>query len=92
MSALIERQHMKIFDECRRDKVPPMRMRGTAMQKQERPFALASIVDTIQREPIGDEAMRLHFFTGLSQYSSSSRSNLPRTYDIFESRPFHATI
>src|ERR1039458_4976360 len=66
MPALIERQHVKIADEGRRDKVPPMRVGGTAMQKQDRRLALASVIKTIQREPVGYETMRLHRSTGIS--------------------------
>jgi hypothetical protein len=43
-----------------------MRMRGTAMQKQDRRLALASVIKAIQREPVGYETMRLHRSTGIS--------------------------
>src|SRR5208283_2647987 len=66
MPPLIEREHVKIGDERRRDKVPPMRVRGTAMQKQDRRLALASVIEAIQREPVGYEAMRLHRSPGFS--------------------------
>jgi hypothetical protein len=62
VSALIEREYMKIRGERRRDEVPPVRMRRAAMQEQQRPFALAAVVEAIQREAVGDEAMGFNFF------------------------------
>ena len=67
MPALVERQHVKIADECRRDEVPPMRVRGAAVQKQHRPLAFATVVKAVQREPVGCEAM---LFIGRCEFSS----------------------
>jgi hypothetical protein len=90
MPTLIECQYVKIFDERRRDKVPPMRVRRSAMQEQERPLALAAVVKTIQREPVGGEAMRPHRALAIS--SLISKPTPPSHDDTFESRAFHATI
>src|SRR5580692_865836 len=77
MSALVERQYMKIPGERRRDEVPPMRVRGAAMQEQQRAFALAAVVEAIQRETVCDEAMGFHFFSFHQSAATSPLTLLP---------------
>jgi hypothetical protein len=103
MPALIERQYVKIVDERRCNKIPPMRMRRSAVDEQERALAVAAVVKAIQRETVGDEAMRFHFFNFFTfLLTASSLSPNPSPFwrgepedwghDTFASWPFHATI
>src|SRR3981081_387614 len=60
MPALIESEHMNICAECRRDKIPPMRMRGTAMNEQQRTLALAAVIEAVKRQSVRFETMLFH--------------------------------
>src|SRR6266852_64989 len=60
MPALIECEHMKIHAECGRDKIPPMRVRGTAMNEQDRTLTVAAVIKAVKRETVGFETMLFH--------------------------------
>jgi tetratricopeptide (TPR) repeat protein len=60
VAALVQRQDMEAGDKRGRDKIPPMRMRGTAVHEQHRRFPFAAIVEAVENQSVGLEASLLH--------------------------------
>jgi hypothetical protein len=51
---------VKIGAECGRDKIPPVGVRGTAMNEQDRTLTLAAVIKTTERESVSFETMLFH--------------------------------
>src|SRR5262249_7347826 len=73
VTAQIQRERMKAIDEVRRNEVPPMTVRGAAVNEQDRRLALASIVDAIQTESIDDEGTFVHGVVALGGRNFATR-------------------
>src|SRR5437588_11637667 len=60
MAALIERERMESIDERGRDEIPPMSVRRSAMQKQDRRLALAAVIEAVEHQAIDLELALVH--------------------------------
>src|ERR1700683_2200536 len=56
----IDRQRMEAVREMRRDEIPPVRVRRTAVHEQDRRFAFAAIIDTVDDESVDREFALSH--------------------------------
>src|SRR5260370_2145770 len=95
MTAQIERERVEIRAECGSDKIPPVRVRGAAVNEENRALAFAAIVKAVKRESVGFETMLFHRSVAITIFITrlSNRCAAERTRDrYFAARPFHATI
>src|SRR5579863_5634399 len=89
MPALIECEYMKVRAECGSNKVPPMRVRGTAVNEQHRALPFTAIVEAIEGESVGFETMPLHSSIAIFKIIVGP---LTHTLDTLATRAFRATI
>src|SRR5215469_2421475 len=76
MAALIKRENVKIRHKGRRNEIPPMSMRGTAVYEKHGRFSFATMVEAVEDQSVSSKTKFLHVAPRLSGYIPKQVPNI----------------